>query len=182
MHDVSTASSQTPVGCVNNNSSNRNNSDVTSGDKPVNDSAHINLQVTVVSQQPLLYLDQVDRLVIQSQQTHTALKHCEGVPTLQTVILNRASWGGKHIITTHNFSTIYSPPPPVLQIKLILCFDLLSFCVAWIVCVDFINSSINKDNKKTISTQYIWVCNFISWSENIKSILMLVSQIYPSCV
>lgn len=128
-----TASSQTPVGCVNNNS-NRNNSDVTSGDKPVNDSAHINLQVTVVSQQPLLYLDQVDRLVIQSQQTHTALKHCEGVPTLQTVVPNWATWGGKHIITSHNFSTIYFFPP-VLQIKINTLLWLVIFLCS---CVDFI--------------------------------------------
>lgn len=82
----------TPAGCVASNSSNKNNnSDVTSGDKPVDDSAHINLQVAVVSQQPSLHLDQVDRLVIQSQQTHTALKPSEGVPTLQTALLNRTT-------------------------------------------------------------------------------------------
>lgn len=73
----------------------KNNPDVTSGDAPVSNSTHINLQVAVVSQQPLLHLDQINRMVIQSQQTHTALEHLVGVPTLQTGPLNRTTCGGK---------------------------------------------------------------------------------------
>lgn len=45
----------------------KNNPDVTFGDAPVSNSAHINLKVAVVSQQPFLHLDQIDRMVIQSQ-------------------------------------------------------------------------------------------------------------------
>lgn len=45
----------------------KNNPDVSSGDSPVSNSTHINLKVAVVSQQPILHLDQIDRMVIQSQ-------------------------------------------------------------------------------------------------------------------
>lgn len=46
----------------------------TPGNQPVCDAAHINQQAAVVSQQPLLHLDEVDSLVIEIQQAHAALE------------------------------------------------------------------------------------------------------------
>lgn len=55
-------------------------------DLPVNDATHVNLQMAVVSQQPLLHFDQVNSLVIQSQETHTSLKCVEGVLALLSAL------------------------------------------------------------------------------------------------
>lgn len=72
---------------------------------PVHDAAHVNLQVAVVSQQPLLHLDQVHRSVVQSQEAHTALEEVKGVVTvLATVLCWTALMGEK----AHD----YSEPTP----------------------------------------------------------------------
>lgn len=52
---------------------------------PVNDSTHVDLQVAEGSQLLLLHQDQVDNLVVQSQQTHAALEDIKGVPALPVI-------------------------------------------------------------------------------------------------
>lgn len=56
-------------------------------DKPVNNSTHIDLQGAIVSQEPLLYHEKVDRLLIQGELTHAALKSSEMAPTLHNALL-----------------------------------------------------------------------------------------------
>lgn len=60
---------------------------MTAENPPVCDAAHINQQVAVVSQQPLLHLVEVDSLVIEIQQAHAALEGRERVLTGNTAVL-----------------------------------------------------------------------------------------------
>ena len=52
---------------------------------PVDNSTHVNLQVAEGSQLLLLYQDQVDTLVVHSQQAHAALEDVKGVPAVPLV-------------------------------------------------------------------------------------------------
>ena len=62
---------------------------------PVNNATHIDLQVAVISQQPLLHLDEVHRLVLHAEETHAALKDVEGIFTFLTVFVSGTAWTGK---------------------------------------------------------------------------------------
>ena len=59
---------------------------------PVRDATHVDLQVAVVTQQPLLHLDQIHRSVVQSQEAHAPLEDGEGVVTVLTAPLCRTAW------------------------------------------------------------------------------------------
>lgn len=63
---------------------------------PVNDATHVDLQLAVVSQQPLLHRNQVHRLVVEAQEAHAALKDVEGIFTLLTVVFSWTTWAGRY--------------------------------------------------------------------------------------
>lgn len=62
---------------------------------PVNDATHVDLQLAVVSQQSLLHHDQVNCLVVHSEETHAALEGVKRVSTFLTVVFRRTTWTRK---------------------------------------------------------------------------------------
>ena len=59
---------------------------------PVRDATHVDLQVAVVSQQPLLHLDQIHGSALQSQESHAPLEDVPGVVTVLSGLLRRTAW------------------------------------------------------------------------------------------
>ena len=69
---------------------------------PVRDATHVDLQVAVVSQQPLLHLDQIHGSVVQSQEAHASLEYVERVVTVLSALLCWTAWMREKHMTTVN--------------------------------------------------------------------------------
>lgn len=62
---------------------------------PVDYATHVHLQVAVISQHPLLHLDQINRCVVEGEETHAALEGLECIGAGMAIRPSRAAWRGR---------------------------------------------------------------------------------------